>query len=870
MPGPAPTLSSVELEAQAPHLKPLNTALGVLTCSRSDVTQKMHVAFADAGMGGVKEAKGSNNKTISFVCSAIDSEEKSEGGAKPAQMTIPHLIDEPGIGRVFVEREILFDASPLAGLNSRNMDQLRSELAENEQPVSGSRDDLIGRCAFGRLSGRLPRCPCDGSFHWQSSVRMFHCNGTMLVPCTNVMKFPPPNQSFAIWTIPPTIHIVPCDLHIKVVLRENKGFHVVAQDFRPCHSIGCNNAVRYTGAVIESKLKPEIRLRPDGRTAVQHKVLISQSGLGSAASTSVIRAVKKMKEEMFDKPSQEAAKKTLSTLIEFSRSNPGTRVTIHSTRDGKSTVTDIDNGVMGEPMEMHEPKDRPVVLVDMTLKAARRRYAEQVDQAKRRRNQRMLLLANVMIEQHYIERDEADKEYRAACDRAFNDYTSCVEGLSFNDFDEHGPDYYDNAFASGERPEDSPVDGDQSPPFVDDQSPPFVDDIELRSLIVVFGPSVRMFRNIGKRVIGIDGAHMKDGAKRGEVKGQLLLVVIEDSLGNILPLAVSYCYSESAQNISSLFDALSRANVDLNDKHVIIMSDRGRAGIKAVAERLPNANLRLCSEHIVRNIQNKLKRKLSPAEKALISACFLARTRQEYEICLRVAREKLPGAASTYFANIDPERYASYFYIDQGLMTFDRTTNNNVESENNRQKWTRRQRTPLDTILKLAESVQGIIARRQKDAQQFVQQKHYILPRILAEVASFQKVQGEYEVKDIGSSRYKVSSVMGDVFNLVNVEKFTCDCCQWQNYGIPCVHAAMVKLKRPTVFTDEAYFRTWFNHIYRTDRYSRAYAMALQVPDPRTVVAAPDECAFVLPRRAPVAAPGRPKEEKRMRSKGEF
>ena len=63
-------------------------------------------------------------------------------------------------------------------LQSKTIDQLKKELKVNDQPMSGTKPELVSKVADGKVLGQIPKClTCGGG-----KLRFNHDNGTYKCP----------------------------------------------------------------------------------------------------------------------------------------------------------------------------------------------------------------------------------------------------------------------------------------------------------------------------------------------------------------------------------------------------------------------------------------------------------------------------------------------------------------------------------------------------------------------------------------------------------------------------------------------------------------------------------------------------------------
>lgn len=302
------------------------------------------------------------------------------------------------------------------------------------------------------------------------------------------------------------------------------------------------------------------------------------------------------------------------------------------------------------------------------------------------------------------------------------------------------------------------------------------------------------------------------------------------------------------------------------------MSDRGRACFSVVMRQLQSALHRLCCEHITRNVQQRIKRKLNEVEKGVIRSYYRATSELEYLQCKDVVSKTLPETAHAYLFGIDPSKIVSVFFVAKGIATHGRINSNNVESENSRQVVARHAKTPVETLYFFLETTSELLCRRRVEAMKIVATgMSTLLPPVALQVTNCTSSAGDFKVDHAGNSEFHIAllSTASSAFVgkwSVNTDLKTCTCGRWQDQCIPCEHVVAVKVH--TNVNPEIFERDWFSPIFRKESYCCAFEETLHVPRLQDIVLQGPELR--RPTLPPRAGPGRVREEKRLKSAGEF
>jgi MULE transposase domain/SWIM zinc finger len=281
-----------------------------------------------------------------------------------------------------------------------------------------------------------------------------------------------------------------------------------------------------------------------------------------------------------------------------------------------------------------------------------------------------------------------------------------------------------------------------------------------------------------RRLIAVDACHCTS-----QYRMTLFIAVGLDGNGQVVPLAWAIQQGEDYENWKRFFEDL-RVTLDhttrsynlLNDKEVVIMSDREKGLAKACQEVLPSIPHSYCCQHIAANIQSEFGIKA----RELFWPMAYARTRAQYEDALAILIQENIKAAN-YVAKIPPNQYATYAFPRP---RYGHLTSNPVESLNG--TWLKvRSLQPLRMLVTIWSLVMEQFSERST--------RKLVLDGTLTDDAK----RGFTRRYDL-SRRWRVlqsSDVICQVIDdesseyVVDFMAATCTCGKLQEYKSPCTHA---------------------------------------------------------------------------------
>ena len=196
--------------------------------------------------------------------------------------------------------------------------------------------------------------------------------------------------------------------------------------------------------------------------------------------------------------------------------------------------------------------------------------------------------------------------------------------------------------------------------------------------VVVMMPYTQEFFPYCMQVIGIDGCHTKPIQVSKQPKTflqKMILTAITGRTANNENILYGFClgYSEKAEDIGLLIELMRRNNVDLNQRRITVLSDRGTAILKAIRDYLPNALQMCCMKHISDNLRSKKMGKyVALASKA--RNCVTESKYKEVMTQLHISSSE----CYNYLTSIE-ENWQLYKAIERGNALYGMKTDNLVE-----------------------------------------------------------------------------------------------------------------------------------------------------------------------------------------------
>jgi hypothetical protein len=373
-----------------------------------------------------------------------------------------------------------------------------------------------------------------------------------------------------------------------------------------------------------------------------------------------------------------------------------------------------------------------------------------------------------------------------------------------------------------------------------------------RRIFIAFAPCLSGFQ-FCRPLIGLDGTHLKS-----KYLGVLLCATAVDAEGSLYPLAFGVVNNENDANWLWFLDQLRFALLPFKEdpRTITFLSDRQKGLVEAVNTIFPASFHGFCMRHIAENFRRTFKN-LQLVE-LLWKAAYASTTERFAQYMLSIAT--ISSDASAWIQRTaDPIHWANAYF---GGQRYGHLTSNIAESFN---AWIMEAREqPIQIMFEtIRRQLMQIFYVRRERSQKF--------DRVLVEKA--EQVCREnsicarrYRVLPADSAKFEILS--GDSANVVNLDRRTCTCCQWQKLGLPCTHAcAAILYRRESVeqYTEE---------VFTSRSYRETYSMVIQpLSDSRSIGVVSPPSAFVYagsdPAEEPILPPstrrppGRPKKKRK-------
>ncbi|KAL3746914.1 hypothetical protein ACJRO7_015795 [Eucalyptus globulus] len=293
-------------------------------------------------------------------------------------------------------------------------------------------------------------------------------------------------------------------------------------------------------------------------------------------------------------------------------------------------------------------------------------------------------------------------------------------------------------------------------------------------MYVCFAACKKGFLGGCRKVVGLDGCFLK-----GICQGQILCAVGRDANDQMFPIALAVVKVESGDTWTWF---LTNLIYDLNILNTygrgwVIISDKQKGLLQAVAALLPATEHRMCARHIYANWGKKYK---GIQMQRLFWQCAKSSTMPEYDEHSQ-ALKKISPAAYHDLVQTEPKHWSRAFFTTD--VKCDIVDNNLCEAFNGRILHAR-----CKSIYSMLEEIRIMIMTRmhtQRDA--CAKWKRNCSPRILRKLEE-NRVSAIYcQVIWNGDIGYEVMD-KGNKY-VVDVLKRECSCRKWQLTGIPCPHA---------------------------------------------------------------------------------
>ncbi|XP_071728105.1 uncharacterized protein [Rutidosis leptorrhynchoides] len=299
-----------------------------------------------------------------------------------------------------------------------------------------------------------------------------------------------------------------------------------------------------------------------------------------------------------------------------------------------------------------------------------------------------------------------------------------------------------------------------------------------KRIYICLGACKRGFRAIGRDLLGVDGAFMKEPAS-----GHLLTAVGLDSNNGIYHVAYAIVESECYDSWCWFLELVA-SDLELDEMcNFTFISDRQKGLVSAVAKVFPVAEHRFCLRHIHENMKKNWR---GVAYKNHLWACATATTVPQFEKKMALLKE-FSEPAYVYLSKIPPAQWARSHFTGRALS--DILLNNICEVLN---RWLCEARDkPIITAL---EYIRQYLMKRIANVITAISKCN--TPLTLGATKVFDKVKKEAMKCDViwnGDEKYQVNGHHDDQV-VVDMGAKNCSCRKWDLTGIPCKHAVAALL----------------------------------------------------------------------------
>ncbi|XP_071685946.1 uncharacterized protein [Rutidosis leptorrhynchoides] len=366
-----------------------------------------------------------------------------------------------------------------------------------------------------------------------------------------------------------------------------------------------------------------------------------------------------------------------------------------------------------------------------------------------------------------------------------------------------------------------------------------------KRIYICLGACKRGFRAIGRDLLGVDGAFMKEPAI-----GHLLTAVGLDSNNGIYPVAYAIVESECYDSWCWFLELVA-SDLELDEMcNFTFISDRQKVLVSAVAKVFPVAEHRFCLRHIHENMKKNWR---GVAYKNHLWACATATTVPQFEKKMALLKE-FSEPAYVYLSKIPPAQWARSHFTGRALS--DILLNNICEVLN---RWLCEARDkPIITAL---EYIRQYLMKRIANVITAISKCN--TPLTLGATKVFDKVKKEAMKCDViwnGDEKYQVNGHHDDQV-VVDMGAKNCSCRKWDLTGIPCKHAVAALLNM-ACYSQEVFLEKWVHPVYWVSTWKSTYSHTINpVRGKSEWTKSPIPTTLIPPKFH--ATPGRPKKNRK-------
>ncbi|KAK6160797.1 hypothetical protein DH2020_004178 [Rehmannia glutinosa] len=334
--------------------------------------------------------------------------------------------------------------------------------------------------------------------------------------------------------------------------------------------------------------------------------------------------------------------------------------------------------------------------------------------------------------------------------------------------------------------------------------PPLYRNPTFQRLFVLYNAQNRGFIEGCRPIIGLDVCFLK-----GPFRGQLMAAVARDGNTQMYPLVFAVVESECKDSWSWFLFILTNAIGSVDEMGWSFISDRQKGLVEAFEQLMPMAEHRLCVRHLYVNFKLRFK------DKSLKQLMWATATSFSENGFLQNLEEikRVDLNAYNYLTKISPELWCKFKMSPRAKC--DMLSNKLCESYNNYIKEAREQ--PILTILETLR--RQLICKYDK------------------------KRRGVWEISG------------GLTTFVVNLNRNTCTCREWDITGIPCTHVVCA------IFTDDKSPEAFVHPYYYVQRYKSAYSHIVY-SHVSSIVNSSQSNEIIMPPPFKIL-PGRPKKSRK-------
>ncbi|XP_048138643.1 uncharacterized protein LOC115734876 isoform X2 [Rhodamnia argentea] len=322
-------------------------------------------------------------------------------------------------------------------------------------------------------------------------------------------------------------------------------------------------------------------------------------------------------------------------------------------------------------------------------------------------------------------------------------------------------------------------------------------------MYICFAACKKGFLDGCRKVVGLDGCFLKGICKR-----EILCAIGRNANDQMFPIAWAVVRVESGDTWSWFLGNLMW-DLNINSTYGqgwVIISDKQKGLLQAVADLLPAIEHRMCARHIYANWGKKYK---GIQMQRLFWRCAKSSTMVEYDEHAQ-ALKKISPAAYHDLVQTEPKHWSRAFFTTE--VKCDIIDNNLCEAFNGRIIDAR-----CKSIYSMLEEMRTMIMTRmhtQRDA--CARWRRDCGPRIVKKLEENRRDATYCRVLWNGDDGYEVLDK--SVKFVVDVSMRECTCRRWQLTGIPCPHAISAlnhKKKDAYDYIDECYKKAKFLAAYQ-------------------------------------------------------